>query len=688
MFLPRFSGNDNGNPKNWIFRAELYFTYLGFDEKDWLPLPSFYFDGEAFSWFDWLFCNKLLVDWNHFKDAFTQRFQQQTNINVLRRLANSSQVHYDYISSVPIVSQSVVVSPFPASSHFSRSSAIASTCNAESSQADQVFDKFSMKSVALIAENNMDIEPIEDIATPQFGNINLVEANFVNEPSSTTADHVFDKIPHLTVSSNICDMKAIVHDFEHSVSTVANVYNDSLCTETTVPLVVLHDTDISNNDEEKKSHDNVKLLFEKFPPLNTPDFSVAFACQGIVMSNASSLLAEIDYSFVIALWLRTIPCWHDSPEEYYGGTQNRWTICLDLRLRKCNWVDTGQECTSLGFLLSDICAYKNYDVLDFSLEGVIWLAPIMRHKTGSLGALPHSTSFVLDKFFSETEIFISTSDMYSVEVLLNAEHGTPTNGWDPRINFTFMALTGYTVNVAALQMQGCSGRYCLIAYSNSMPRVWDPGQSSYANSSILQPDSALSPNFTHFYIIERSLSFYPTTLTSKVAGLTWRRNILVFMLAWHAENKARYVRILETCSLKVIVFASFGTFLLWKDSSGLAPVAKDLCSFWSASIMLILSYFHRCKSEGLDTTKPLVSRSTFLVLTQLVFFFCGFGRAKLHYIFHSSFCGVNHWSGHFFTEAGNDLPTRNSVDVKIIVHLIVVWAAGTCPLFIPWYTTL
>ncbi|KAH0702542.1 hypothetical protein KY290_017855 [Solanum tuberosum] len=209
----------------------------------------------------------------------------------------------------------------------------------------------------------------------------------------------------------------------------------------------------------------------------------------------------------------------------------------------------------------------------------------MRQQTGSLGALPHSTSLVLDKFFSENEIFISTSDMYSVEVLLNAEHGTPTSGY-PRINFTFMALTGYTVNVDALQMQGCSG--------------------STSNCS-----------FSKFYIVERSLSFYPTTLTSKVTGLTWRRNILVFQ--FHGMLKARYVRILETCSLKVNVFASLGTLLLWKDDSGLAPVAKYLCSFLSASIMLILSYFHRCKSEGLDTTKPLVSRSTFLVLTQLVF---------------------------------------------------------------------
>ncbi|KAH0660388.1 hypothetical protein KY289_029136 [Solanum tuberosum] len=217
-FLPRFSGT--GNPESWIFQAELYFTYLGFDANDWLPLPSFYLEDEALAWFNSLFRNKLFFNWNHFKDAFAQRFQQQTNINVLGRLANSSQVHSDYVNSVPIVSQFVVVSSFPASSHFSKSSALASTCNAESSQADQVFDKFSMKSGALIAKNNMDTEPIEDIATPQIGIINLVEADFLNEPSSTTEDHVFDKIPHITVSSNIYDMKATAHYFGHSISTV------------------------------------------------------------------------------------------------------------------------------------------------------------------------------------------------------------------------------------------------------------------------------------------------------------------------------------------------------------------------------------------------------------------------------------------------------------------------------------
>ncbi|WMV10196.1 hypothetical protein MTR67_003581 [Solanum verrucosum] len=112
---------------------------------------------------------------------------------------------------------------------------------------------------------------------------------------------MFDKIPHTIVSSNIHVMKAIGHDFEHSVSTVAKVYSDNLCK---VPLVMLHDTYTSNNGEEENSHDNMVL----FPPLNTSDFSVAFACQETVMSSASSLLAEIDYSFIVALWLHTISC--------------------------------------------------------------------------------------------------------------------------------------------------------------------------------------------------------------------------------------------------------------------------------------------------------------------------------------------------------------------------------------------
>ncbi|KAH0667901.1 hypothetical protein KY285_029107 [Solanum tuberosum] len=73
VLLDRFSG---GNPEGWIFLAEWYFTYLGFSQKDWLPLPSFYFDGEALIWFNGLFRNKQFHDWNHFKVKLLLQFRQ------------------------------------------------------------------------------------------------------------------------------------------------------------------------------------------------------------------------------------------------------------------------------------------------------------------------------------------------------------------------------------------------------------------------------------------------------------------------------------------------------------------------------------------------------------------------------------------------------------------------------------
>ncbi|KAH0678157.1 hypothetical protein KY284_019242 [Solanum tuberosum] len=76
VVLDRFSGA--GNPEDWINRAERYFTFLGFSEEYWLPLPSLYLDGEALEWFRWLFRNKHFFDWNHFKEKLALRFQKGT----------------------------------------------------------------------------------------------------------------------------------------------------------------------------------------------------------------------------------------------------------------------------------------------------------------------------------------------------------------------------------------------------------------------------------------------------------------------------------------------------------------------------------------------------------------------------------------------------------------------------------
>ncbi|KAH0696243.1 hypothetical protein KY290_013598 [Solanum tuberosum] len=74
VVLDRFSGNTD--PEDWIYRAERYFTFLGFCEEQWLPLHSFYLDGEALEWFRWMFRNKQFFDWNHFKKKILALLQK------------------------------------------------------------------------------------------------------------------------------------------------------------------------------------------------------------------------------------------------------------------------------------------------------------------------------------------------------------------------------------------------------------------------------------------------------------------------------------------------------------------------------------------------------------------------------------------------------------------------------------
>ncbi|WMV14361.1 hypothetical protein MTR67_007746, partial [Solanum verrucosum] len=67
-----------GNSEDWIYRAERYFTILGFSEEYWLPLPSLYLNGEALEWFRWLFHNNQFFYWNHFKEKIALCFQKGT----------------------------------------------------------------------------------------------------------------------------------------------------------------------------------------------------------------------------------------------------------------------------------------------------------------------------------------------------------------------------------------------------------------------------------------------------------------------------------------------------------------------------------------------------------------------------------------------------------------------------------
>ncbi|KAF3650413.1 60S acidic ribosomal protein P2 [Capsicum annuum] len=105
---------------------------------------------------------------------------------------------------------------------------------------------------------------------------------------------------------------------------------------------------------------------------------------------------------------------------------------------------------------------------------------------------------------------------------------------------------------------------------------------------------------------------------------------LLSVKSWPAEIKARYVDMdtLETCLLKVTVTANLGMLL--------TPVARYIYSFRLAGILLILSYFHSRKSEGLDTNLTVITFQIFMarfisgLLIGIDDFFCAVGAAKIH----------------------------------------------------------
>ncbi|OIT35541.1 hypothetical protein A4A49_10504 [Nicotiana attenuata] len=355
--LVRFCGS--GNPESWLFRAEQYFTYLGFAEKDWLPLPFFYLDGEALHWFSWLFRNNQFFDWTHFKTKFAQHFRQQTATYSLRCFTGSSQVSFDYINIVPIVSQSAMVSPFPAPSLFPKTSTFEAAYETGNAKADHLFDKLPVKyenidSLTSITASSTEIVNLDDIEASQIGNANSVEVvDLVQEPSAISKDHVLDEISPAVVSSDIRDLNVLVHEGDNSVTIVSTMCDDSFYAnasfQTKVHTEVLGYTTESNSGEEENSRDpTVARVFDKSPQWDTLDFLI-FNSQGILVSNVSVRFDVIEFLFDGTLWFGTILWLSNFLEEIDGANQNQ---LLPFILHKCNWVDTGQEHILSGFLFS------------------------------------------------------------------------------------------------------------------------------------------------------------------------------------------------------------------------------------------------------------------------------------------------------------------------------------------------
>ncbi|MCI10462.1 hypothetical protein A2U01_0031555, partial [Trifolium medium] len=69
--VPRFEGTD---PHGWIFKISQFFTYHHTPEEERITVASFYLDGPALGWYQWMYNNGQICSWQQFLNALELRF--------------------------------------------------------------------------------------------------------------------------------------------------------------------------------------------------------------------------------------------------------------------------------------------------------------------------------------------------------------------------------------------------------------------------------------------------------------------------------------------------------------------------------------------------------------------------------------------------------------------------------------
>ena len=69
--IPRFDGRDL---LGWIFKISQLFEYQNTPEEERITVASFYLDGAALSWYQWMFRNGFITSWSGFLQALESRF--------------------------------------------------------------------------------------------------------------------------------------------------------------------------------------------------------------------------------------------------------------------------------------------------------------------------------------------------------------------------------------------------------------------------------------------------------------------------------------------------------------------------------------------------------------------------------------------------------------------------------------
>jgi len=69
--VPRFDGHDQ---LGWIFKISQFFDYQGTPDEECITVASFYLDGPALSWFQWMYRNGFITSWPALLQAIETRF--------------------------------------------------------------------------------------------------------------------------------------------------------------------------------------------------------------------------------------------------------------------------------------------------------------------------------------------------------------------------------------------------------------------------------------------------------------------------------------------------------------------------------------------------------------------------------------------------------------------------------------
>lgn len=481
IVLNRFSGVSD--PTVWASQAERYFTFYGFSKNMWLSLPYLYFYGEALTWISWLYHNEHLNDWKHFTDKLAFHYRQQivterdlpslTDL-LLQMDANLTHMrhHLDNLqNTLSACSQKFSNSQ----TRLDLTASLADKCDVVEQETISALNKLSL--------NNEDRHTMLEHPVTK----SKVLPKLLNSTGSFSTSIPFPfsviSIGCVETLDPLLDSKIDLDDLSSYASKVfAKMPDKKIGTEVEHPVIYYSGNPASYMFDEmfqavslvqEGEYNDIIMLDNSH--LSPPCLLSTGSHAHLIRRSIFDYYREFDYAKLL-LWLYRFP-----------SAQFGFSFPFDPD-------------SSLLTIFLDAASYDSHMVVaDF--KGFIRIFTCRIDSTSN-------TQCILSQFpFIPTANFIMlmvTASRSALDLCI----------WNSRIGFRFMALTRYKEYVEELLLFGYNDMFFLIVYSNSMSRVWDPGQLGCVKSnwfkvfSIVDKCNALtrplivySLVFTEYYVV-------------------------------------------------------------------------------------------------------------------------------------------------------------------------------------------